>query len=125
MNEPSSQRKFRGTSMDWTVRAVIALAFLFFGSQKLSAAPGSSMFEFFGQIGAGQWLRYFTGGLEVLGAALTLYPRTVSIGLVVLGCVLLGATGIEAAVLRDLVDTLVPFAILCALAGFWLHRRER
>jgi uncharacterized membrane protein YphA (DoxX/SURF4 family) len=125
MNEPSSEPKFRGTSIDWTVRAVIALAFLFFGSQKLSDAPGSQMSDFFGQIGAGQWLRYFTGALEVLGAALTLYPRTVSAGLVVLGCVVLCATGIEAAVLRDPVAALVPFAILCDLAAFWLHRRER
>ena len=83
------------------------------------------MFDFFGQIGAGQWLRYFTGAFEVLGAVLTLYPQTVSAGLVVLGCVLLGAIGIEAAVLRDLVGAFVPFAVLCALTAFWLHRRER
>jgi uncharacterized membrane protein YphA (DoxX/SURF4 family) len=124
MNEPSSQHKFRGTSTDWIVRAIIALAFLFFGSQKLSAAPRSQIVDFFGQIGAGRWLRYFTGGLEVLGAALTLYPRTVSAGLVVLGCVLVGATGIEAVVLHDPINAFVPFAILCAFAAFWLHREQ-
>lgn len=125
MSEPASQRTFRGSSIDWALRALIGLAFLFFGSQKFSAASGSPWFQLFGQIGAGQWLRYFTGGLEVLGAALTLYPRTVSAGLVVLGFVLAGAIGIDAVVLRSPLDAVVPLAILCAFAALWMHRRER
>lgn len=34
----------------------------------------------FEKIGLGQWFRYFTGGLEVIGASLLLVPKTAAIG---------------------------------------------
>lgn len=36
------------------------------------------MVELFNEIGLGQWFRYLTGGLEVVGAVALLIPRLVA-----------------------------------------------
>jgi DoxX-like family len=48
------------------------------------------MFE---KIGLGQWFRYVTGSLEVIGAVLLLAPRTAAIGGWLLAAVMIGAIG--------------------------------
>jgi putative oxidoreductase len=45
----------------------------------------------FDQIGFGQWLRYLTGLIEVLGVALLWMPRKQVIGAVLLGGTMVGA----------------------------------
>jgi hypothetical protein len=43
-------------------------------------------------MGLGQWFRYFTGSLEVLGAVLILVPPLAAFGAVLLICIMIGAT---------------------------------
>ena len=63
------------------------------GTTKLA---GSQMqVTFFEKIGLGQWFRYFTGGLEVIGAILVLVPRTAVVGAVLLGMTMVGAVNIH------------------------------
>ena len=56
----------------WTVQALVALAFLAAGSGKLLGSP--AMIALFEAVGIGQWFRYVTGSLEVLGAFLLIIP---------------------------------------------------
>jgi putative oxidoreductase len=63
--------------------------FLMVGFFKLSGDP--RMVELFDAIGLGQWFRYVTGSLEVLGAVLLLIPRLSGLGALLLVGVMLGA----------------------------------
>jgi uncharacterized membrane protein YphA (DoxX/SURF4 family) len=73
----------------WTVQALVALAFLAAGSGKLLGSP--TMIALFEAVGIGQWFRYVTGSLEVLGAFLLIIPGRAAFGAVVLACVMAGA----------------------------------
>ena len=46
----------------------------------------------FEHLGLGQWFRYFTGSLELIGAILILLPPVVAFGGVLLSCIMVGAT---------------------------------
>ena len=63
--------------------------FLMVGFLKLSGDP--RMVGLFDAIGLGQWFRYVTGSLEVLGAVLLLIPRLSGLGALLLMGVMLGA----------------------------------
>jgi len=73
----------------WVLQILVAAAFLYFGSLKLSGAPMPVML--FDRIGFGQWFRYLTGSLEVIGAVALLIPRFVAHGALLLAGVLVGA----------------------------------
>ena len=49
------------------------------------------MVELFARLGAGQWIRYLTGALEVLGAVGLLFPRATFYGAVLLATMMVGA----------------------------------
>ncbi len=74
----------------WIVRALLALAFAAAGAAKLYGVP--MLVEEFEHIGLGQWFRYLTGTLELLGAVLILAPSLVAFGALLLICVMIGAT---------------------------------
>src|SRR5713101_5932962 len=56
----------------WILAAFLALLFALVGGLKLTGVP--AMVKEFAQIGLGQWFRFFTGILEVKGAAGLLIP---------------------------------------------------
>ncbi|MGL3212806.1 DoxX family protein [Bradyrhizobium sp. BR 1433] len=74
----------------WVVRGLLALAFAAAGAAKLYGVP--MLVEEFEHIGLGQWFRYFTGSLELLGAVLILLPPVAAFGGVLLSCIMAGAT---------------------------------
>lgn len=58
----------------WGVRIFLALAFAAAGIAKLAGVP--QMIQVFDAVGVGQWFRYLTGAIEVVGAVLLLIPVT-------------------------------------------------
>jgi len=97
----------------WTVRVLLAAAFLASGAGKLAgAAPVVAMFE---KIGVGQWFRYFTGLTEVAGAILLLIPVAGFAGAVILLATMAGATITHLFVIGG---SPVPAVVLGVLAGF-------
>jgi uncharacterized membrane protein YphA (DoxX/SURF4 family) len=74
----------------WVVRGLLALAFAGAGGAKLYGVP--MLVEEFQHIGAGQWFRYLTGTLELLGAILILAPSLAALGALLLICIMIGAT---------------------------------
>jgi uncharacterized membrane protein YphA (DoxX/SURF4 family) len=74
----------------WFVRGLLALAFAAAGAAKWYGVP--MLVEEFEHIGLGQWFRYLTGTLELLGAVLLLLPSLVAFGALLLTCVMIGAT---------------------------------
>jgi putative oxidoreductase len=73
----------------WILQIGAAGLFLMVGFLKLSGDP--RMVALFEAIGLGQWFRYVTGSLEVLGALLLLIPRLSGLGALLLMGVMLGA----------------------------------
>jgi putative oxidoreductase len=73
----------------WILQIGAAGMFLMVGFFKLSGDP--QMVALFDAIGLGQWFRYVTGSLEVLGAVLLLVPRLSGLGALLLVGVMLGA----------------------------------
>ena len=64
-------------------------------------------------IGLGQWFRYFTGLLEVLGAVALLVPRVAFYGAALLATVMVGALIAHAAILG--IAAAAPALILLVL----------
>ncbi len=85
----------------WVLQGLAALAFLAAGGSKLAAAP--AMVEMVAKLGAGQWFRYLTGALEVIGAVALL--AIVMVGAIITHLAVLGGSPIPALVLLMIVGT--------------------
>ncbi len=81
----------------WVLQVLAAAMFLFSGGMKLLGAP--DMVELFDAIGIGQWFRFLTGGLEVIGAVALLTRRFSAHGALLLAAVMVGAVVTELFVL--------------------------
>jgi putative oxidoreductase len=66
------------------LRVLLGLTFLAIGTTKLTGT-GQTV-EYFAAIGWGQWFRYLTGFLDIVGAALLFVPRWTCYGAIVLTC---------------------------------------
>ncbi len=124
MFEGAIERAPRNAIADWCLRAAIAAAFIVFGMEKFSSAPGSQWVDLFQQIRLGQWFRYFTGVIEVAGGMLVLVPWTVSLGLLLLVCTMAAASLIWIFVLGQPGNSIITGAFLAGLTVFWLNRRQ-
>jgi putative oxidoreductase len=105
----------------WALQGLGAYEFLQAGSAKLLSAP--MMVQAFAAIGAGQWFRYFTGGLEVLGALALLVPGLSGYGAAILAVVMGGAVATHLLILGG--SPALPLALLVAMALVaWARLRQ-
>ncbi|MDX1611357.1 MAG: DoxX family protein [Candidatus Thermoplasmatota archaeon] len=104
----------------WTGLTLLSLAFLFFGGTKLAGAE--MHIENFASWGYPTWFVYVTGAIEVLGAALIIFPATRWIGGGLLAATMAGAvtTHIAHAEWAALALPLVLLAITGTIA--WRQR---
>src|SRR5882762_6219247 len=73
----------------WVLQIGAAGMFLMVGFLKLSGDP--QLVGLFKAIGIGQWFRYLTGTLEVVGAILLLIPRTSGLAALILAAIMICA----------------------------------
>ncbi len=73
----------------WILSALEAALFLSVGIPKLLSVP--IMVTEFAKIGLGQWFRYLTGALEVIGAVGLLIPKFSGYAALILCAVMVGA----------------------------------
>ncbi|MBB4637333.1 DoxX family protein [Longimicrobium terrae] len=105
----------------WVVQLVLAFLFLGAGFAKLSGNP--EMVAMFGVIGMGQWFRYATGALEIIGAVLLLIPALAAFGAVLLACVMVGAICTHLFVVGG--SPAMPVALLMLALIVAYSRRDR
>ena len=110
VTEPASRID---TLTTWMPRVAVAIAFLAIGASKFEAQ--SMWIRTFNEIGLGDWFRYVTGGIQMLGAVLVLIPRTCLIGIAILSCTMLGAALIWIVVLHQAGNAPIPLLVLTAL----------
>lgn len=105
----------------WVLHVLVA-AFLFSaGISKLAGAEEAVVL--FDNVGIGQWLRYVTGMLEIIGSVLLLIPSLSPVGALLLAMVMTGAIGAHLFVIGG--SFFVPFLLLTALLGLAWVRRDR
>ena len=112
------QPKWRNYGL-WALQILAAVAFLAAGGSKLAGAE--RMVAMFETLGFGQWFRFVTGGLEVLGAVLLLIPRTTWLGGALLAVVMVGAIFTHLVLIGG---SFVPALVLLIItAGIAYYRR--
>jgi putative oxidoreductase len=115
----------RNPLADWAVRIGVAVFYFLVGADKFGSDP--HWLKLFHEIGAGDWFRYFTGIVEIIGGLLVLIPRTALIGLLVLSATMAGAVVILC-LLGHAADALFPgffFAVIAAMAwARWTSARR-
>lgn len=105
----------------WILQGLVALFLFFSGASKLFGAE--MMVQLFGAVGVGQWFRYVTGLLEVVGAVLLVVPRLIPVGALLLSCVMAGAVVTHLFVIGG--SPLMPLFLLLALLFIARSRRDR
>jgi uncharacterized membrane protein YphA (DoxX/SURF4 family) len=120
MFEQATAPEPRNAMGDWVVRGGIGLFFIWVGADKFS--PG--WVELFQQIGFGQWFRYFTGVVEILGGILVLIPWTMNAGIALLACTMASAALILIFVVGQPLESMPSGAIFIALTLYWLNKRD-
>ncbi len=105
----------------WVLQIAAAAMLGMAGFAKLTGAP--EMIALFDAVGVGQWFRYVTGGLEVLGAALLLVPALAGVGALVLASVMLGAVLTHLFLIGG--SPVMPLVLLAVVAFIAYARRDR
>lgn len=112
--------RFRNAGL-WALQIAGAAMFFMAGASKLMGAE--SMIQVFAAVGLGQWLRYVTGTLEVLGAAALLVPYFAGLGALGLAAVMLAAVIAHLTVLGG--NPAIALALLIGMSMVAWGRRER
>ncbi|MEV0051148.1 DoxX family protein [Saccharopolyspora shandongensis] len=121
-NAAVSQRRGANVAL-WVLQILLAAFFVFASAPKLLGEP--TAVQMFDLIGLGQWFRYLTGGLELLGAIGLLVPRLAGAAALGLAGVMVGATITQVFVFQAPVMALMPFAlVLLFLVVAWGRRRS-
>ncbi|MEV0084655.1 DoxX family protein [Saccharopolyspora sp. NPDC050642] len=121
-NAAVSQRRGANVAL-WVLQILLAAFFVLASAPKLLGDP--TAVQMFDLIGLGQWFRYLTGGLELLGAIGLLVPRLAGLAALGLAGVMVGATITQVFVLDGPVVALMPFAlVLLFLVIAWGRRRS-
>ena len=97
-------------AIGWALRLSVALIFALTGLEKFSVSPYWS--QVFDAIGLGQWLRYFTGAVELIGGLLFLVPPATIAGAGLLVAAMSGAMAVHIVVFRHPADSVFPGAYL-------------
>jgi uncharacterized membrane protein YphA (DoxX/SURF4 family) len=105
----------------WALQIVAAAQFFVTGLDKLGDAP--PMIQLFQTVGFGQWLRYFTGTLEVVSSILLLMPSLAAIGAALLGLTMVGALIAHATVLPFSPAKAIILFVMVSIV-FWVRRHE-
>lgn len=112
------------TIADWSLRIFLALVFVYAGIEKFPSAPGAMWVRVFADIGLGQWFRYVTGIVEVLGGFLLLVPAATILAVPLLACTMVGALIVHVLVVGTGPQTVAVSIFLAGLLGIWVARRR-
>jgi putative oxidoreductase len=119
---PAARPGGRANTLLWAAQIVLAAFFAFAALPKRAGAH--TAVTMFGQIGAGQWLRYLVGTAELAGAAGLLIPRLAGLAAAGLAADMAGASITNVAVLHSAaVAITVPLCAVFTLIA--ASRREQ
>jgi putative oxidoreductase len=121
--EQANSGEARNVLGDWILRIGIGVAFVFIGWEKFP--NGTEWVGLFQQIGLGQWFRYFTGAVEILGGILVSVPSTANAALAPLASTMAAAALIHVVILGHPGNCIIPGVFTLGLAaGWWIRRSD-
>jgi hypothetical protein len=97
----------------WLPRLAVAGLFFFVGKSKFGAQSG--WIKTFEQLGFGQWFRYLTGAIQMVGAIAVLIPRISPYGILILAGTMVGAMAAWIFLLGVPLNAIFPGALLIGL----------
>ena len=103
-------RRIGSSMLVWAARLFLALAFMYFGAVKFQS--DGMWVGLFDRIGFGQWFRYFTGVVEVIGGVLMLVPRATLAAALLIGSAMIGALLTHALVVGIGPQTVIALVLL-------------
>ena len=109
----------------WAAQIPLAALFVIVAVPKLTGDPG--MVQEFGQIGAGQWMRFLVGTTELAGAIGLLTPWLAGLAAAGLAAEMAGATIINATVLHNTTYRVNVWLtlVLCAVSALLAYGRRQ
>jgi len=114
-SEPAVGTRPRLKITHWVVRAAVAFIFISTGLEKFSIGPGEEWIRIFSKIGIGDWFRYLTGAMEIVGGLLLLIPLATMVGVVLLMVCMLGAIVCHLFVLGDPFSSIINVGLIPAI----------
>ncbi len=105
----------------WALQILAAAQFFVTGLDKMSDAP--VMVQLFAAVGFGQWFRYATGLIEIVGSVLLLVPRVAPIGAALLGATMIGALIAHFTVLPYSPAKVIVLLLMVSVV-FWVRRPD-
>ena len=114
-SEPAVRTRPRLKITHWVVRAAVAFIFISTGLEKFSIGPGEEWIRIFSKIGIGDWFRYLTGAMEIVGGLLLLIPLATMVGVVLLMVCMLGAIVCHLFVLGDPFSSIINVGLIPAI----------
>jgi len=118
------QQRKSDPATNWALRVIIAVVFSLVGAEKFSSNPASSWVHVFAAIGLGQWFRYFTGIVEIVGGLLFLIPAATTVGAAMLIATMCGAMIVHLFVFRHPGDAIFPGLYLAAVVFAYAKLRD-
>ena len=116
----ATRKKVRPATIGlWLLQVVLASQFVPAGVMKLSGNP--ALVEMFADIGAGQWLRYLVGSLELAGAIGLLVPRLCGLAALGLAGLMVGAVVTNVFVLGESPALPIVYLLVAGVIA-WFRR---
>ena len=111
---------------DWTIRGLLAIAFIGAGATKLMGVPESvAVFEALdARFGTGTWFLYLTAALEIVGGLLVLFPGRARLAALLLVAISAGALVTNLFLVPSSPVAAIVLLSLC-LVVLWMHRPRR
>ena len=102
----------------------MAVVFVLTGVDKFLPRSSTYWISVFDSIGLGQWFRYFTGIIEMVGGVLFLIPVATTAGAAILATTMVGAMVVQATVLKHPENAVFPGIYLVGVIIAFLKLRR-
>jgi putative oxidoreductase len=105
----------------WIMRVALASIFIVVGFVKIPGSIHPMWVRLFERIGFGQWFRYFTALVEIVGGMLMIVPSATLVSGLLLASAMVGALLVHIFVIGVGVQTVFVFALLSGISAVIWH----
>jgi uncharacterized membrane protein YphA (DoxX/SURF4 family) len=120
----AARRARRVDAAIWILRVALAVMFVVVGFVKIPGSIHPMWVRLFERIGFGQWFRYFTALVEIVGGMLMIVPSATLVSTLLLASAMMGALLVHIFVIGTGVQTVVVLALLSGIIAVMWHRRS-
>jgi putative oxidoreductase len=107
----------------WIMRVALASIFIVVGFVKIPGSIHPMWVRLFARIGFGQWFRYFTALVEIVGGMLMIVPSATMVSGLLLASTMVGALLVHIFVIGVGVQTVVVGTLLSGISAVMWHQR--